>query len=791
MFDMTRDNNNTFNVNSSNRMGRLSPGLNTPYQVCALHTELSMNSETPISDDSRYDKAEPKEYSFEIRSRCPISRKEEKSHAIEITLHDFFLVAINVHTISELRADDSAIKPTFIRSIRTNYNSPQVNQDIEICKKSKSPEMNMEMKESMDRCVVDSSVNQTDSLNYSYYEKSTQSPFKGLNSSRESRSRERNTYRNKDKKSRNKPIGNVSPSFMSPSLISEGANLRQQDTGAWPDTALRGGNGGRNVSGAGTQIKEVPMSNEFNRFLVADNTESSIPNYSHQSLFHNSRRDTHSDSSNRSYNYSAPHRSDICDIIEESNSIDQIAISQDSQEISAPVDVNLEHARLEAFEMGFENSLIAKSSQRKKSKSDEKYENHSIDQNNLTSKQLGDNGNGYIRELPLSNMRSDSSAFTFELSSPTTANTKFDNSDIYGTSNRKKSPNNLHSQFFHSDSPHQLPSTSPPFLIFSSTSNSIHESSSNDFEVISSSHRSLNSHKERNENRNENCVSWNTMREDSKLEDMITENSGVYSKKRFEDYSGEKSLLEIIRTYVDDCEVTLKNVFSTLDFREDGNISDSSLVIDRFEAVEEEKNRKSMTEMDDANSKENIVAELLNNIIKYNFNLTNKIDFLNNESSSHTSVNATSTQSNRNYTLNMDNYTNIVHDCFETLDIGRDNYLTISDFTDDESNKVLSSDRPKMEDREGEYKEQLEDENEDEEETKEIEEEEGGREEKEDEQIVNIADVDNSNENILLEDYAMGEVSIDNLTIANSLSIFGNKDFLSHKMVSNTVSYVA
>ena len=63
MFDMPRDNNDTLNANSSNRMGRLSPGLNTPYQVCALHTELRTNFETPISDDSRYDKAEPKEYS--------------------------------------------------------------------------------------------------------------------------------------------------------------------------------------------------------------------------------------------------------------------------------------------------------------------------------------------------------------------------------------------------------------------------------------------------------------------------------------------------------------------------------------------------------------------------------------------------------------------------------------------------------------------------------------------------------------------------------------------------------
>ena len=797
MFDMTRDNNDTLNANSSNRMGRLSPGLNTPYQVCALHTELRTNFETPISDDSRYDKAEPKEYSSDIRSRCPISRKEEKSHAKEITLHDFFLVALNVHTISELHADDSAIKPTFIRSNRTNYGSPQVNQDIEMCKKTKSPEMNMEMKESLDRWVVDSSVNQTDSLNYSYYEKSTQSPFKGVNSSRESRSRERSTYRSRDKKPRSKPIGNVSPSFMSP-FMSEGPNLKQQDNAAWTDTSLREGDGDRNGNGAGTPPKEVPMSNEFNRFLEADNTNGSIPNYSNQSLFHKSRIGTHSDTSNRSYSYSDSNRSDICDIKEGSNSIDQIAIHQVSQDISAPVDVNLQHTRLEAFEkssmsqpMGFENSFIDKSSQTKKSKSHEKYENHSIGQNNLTSKQLTDNGNGYIRELTLSDMRSDTSASTFELSSLTTANTKFNNSDIYGTINRKKSPNNLHSQFFHSDSPHLLPSSSPPSLIFSSTSNSIHESSSNDFEVISSSQRSSNCQQKRNENKNENRVSWNTMREHSKLEDMISENSGTCSKKRFEEYSGEKSLLEIVRTYVDDCEVTLKNVFSIFDSREDSNFSDSSLVIDKFETVEEKKNKKSMTEMNDVNSQENIVAELLNNITKYNFNLINKIDFLNNESSNHTSINGTSTQSNRNYTLNMDNYTNIVHDCFETLDIGRDNYLTMSDFTDDENDdKVLSPDRPKMEDREGEYKGQHEDEDENEDETKEIEEEEGGREEKEDEQIVNIADVDDSNQNIPMEDYTTGKVSICNLTIVNSLSIFSNKDLRSHKMVSYTFSYI-
>ena len=61
MFDVTRSNNNTLNVNSSYRKGRLSPGLHIPHEACTLNTELRTNCDTTINDDSSYDKAEPKE----------------------------------------------------------------------------------------------------------------------------------------------------------------------------------------------------------------------------------------------------------------------------------------------------------------------------------------------------------------------------------------------------------------------------------------------------------------------------------------------------------------------------------------------------------------------------------------------------------------------------------------------------------------------------------------------------------------------------------------------------------
>ena len=46
MFDVTRSNNNTLNVNSSNRKGRLSPGLHIPHEAYTLNTELRTNYDT-------------------------------------------------------------------------------------------------------------------------------------------------------------------------------------------------------------------------------------------------------------------------------------------------------------------------------------------------------------------------------------------------------------------------------------------------------------------------------------------------------------------------------------------------------------------------------------------------------------------------------------------------------------------------------------------------------------------------------------------------------------------------
>ena len=434
--------------------------------------------------------------------------------------------------------------------------------------------------------------------------------------------------------------------------------------------------------------------------------------------------------------------------------------------------------------MGFENSSVDQSSQTKKSHSDIKYESHSIDFKNLKSKQLTDNENKQISDFISLDLKSDSSPSTLESSSLIIANSKINNSDICNTTNPNKSLSSSLGQFNYSDSPHLFSSASQPPSNFMSTSRSIHDNYCDDFKAISTSPTSLNYHQGKNENLNENYVDKNTTREQSNFKEKNSDYSGIYSKNCLDDYSGEKSLSDIVSTYVKDCEVFLTNIFCFFDLQKESDSSDAIVGSERCEEVEEKQNKKYTTEMDTSSNQENIIETLLNNITKYEIDLSTKIEFMNNVSDSHTSKNATSFEPpNRSYSLNMDNYTNIVQDCFKTLDIDRDNYLTIIDFTDHMDDKVTYMDRQMMEKRDDNH------EDEDEEETKEIEEE-GGREEKEDEKIRNITDVFHSNEDITMEDYGTEKVSLDQLTIANSLSIFSNKDYHSRKMVSNIVLVV-
>ena len=764
-FNSNRDSNIIMNVNTVNRAGRLSPGLkNTDNDLSTnFLSEFNFNRSTNNEFGSNFT-AEPKEFSFNAGKECS-TYQEKRTLFTKITLNEFILIALNTHRKSGGYIDER--------------NFGELNQGRSFSTHDKSPEMNMEAKEDVEKKNLSSSDDRTDDLNYSYYQNQSQ----GIINVRDSRVKERSTHRSRDWKIRNKSVNSNSPSFVREGTSSEDQNSPKPWGSVEPRTT--------------PDPTITPTKDAFNHFWVADKVEVVNSRYADRSLLIDSRSKSKSNSDSNanssddnSYVFATSNAITHGNINTITTSSNYILFRQTDR---VPNDILTQQTAISPHKSpsrGYSNRSernptdMYRDTQRVGRKYDSKEDSNDY---SLKSASYIDKESGIISSFTDIKTRGIRSNF----SSSNPHSLQLDNMSMScplndPDNNILKSKEKVKNLI--PNSPNLGLSTSPPLLSCRypspSPSPSNFRNLINDAEEGLSSSTPRKGDEKRNKNRNDcknrngddnenenenenksndenkndnenekylNGPRENMIREHSKSvykssENLLT-NFGGHRKECSEEYSGEESLQEMVNICMEWNEKTLQDVFDFFPINCKNNFQFTSCVNNKCDEKDEGKEQKQeQEEIDTQNLKkymsrtkhmENISMTLLNNVAEYNGKKSNDMEVkrLKKKDSNHVSANSASLQP----TLSLmndrkKNYAEAVGDCYDILDINEDNYLTLDDFIDDDIDG---------ENNQNEIVEKEMGEND----LKKVDEEEGGREEKEEKigkNMINSDDVDSN-----------------------------------------------